>query len=648
MAGVRARARGRKQAADTQAKYDAAGYGRRIKSWNPSSAGPQRTLEGFERLRARALDSIRNDWAGSSSVQKWTTSMVGVGIQPRWENQKHRDIWDDFGKQSDADGVLDIYGQQALLTSTWIGGGECWVRRRLRPVSSGLKIPLQIQLVESHYVPMIDLDVHNKMPAGNTIRQGVERTRNGQRAAIWMHPEHPGDPTSRNDVNLSDLIRVPWSGVRQVYEPKRTGQLRGVSELASVLVKLRASMDFEDAVLDRQKLANLFVGWLKRQMPPDWADIETDSITGLPKWYDSEGRSVLGLEPGIMNELMPGEDMQFANPPEAGTTYSEYMRTSHMGTAAGQGLPYELMSGDIKDISDRTLRIVVNEFRRFCEQRQWLTLVPMGLQPIVEWVGQAAILVGRLSVDEYDEFIKPQWSPHGWEYIHPVQDVDAAIKARDAGLTSTSRIIAKRGDDPRIILAERQADEKSGLTPKPPPVVAPAAPAEGKPKPKAPDALERAQIRAYEAQALLADAQRTAPPPAPLEASEVSPWEHLATGLAGVQASVASVASGLAAFAARPTEIHNHIEPSPLAVHVDPTPVSLHVDPTPLVIEPSAVSVDVHVPAAEPPVVNVENVVNVEPAEVKVELPVRQTVNQIVRDQTGEIVNVTQTERTIQ
>jgi hypothetical protein len=398
-------------------------------------------------------------------------------------------------------------------------------------------------------------------------------------------------------------------------------------------------MDFEDAVLDRQKLANLFVAFIKRSMPPDWADVEVDATTGLPKFYDKEGRPMAALEPGLMQELMPGEDITFGNPPEAGTSYPDYMRTSHLGTSAGQGLPYELMSGDIRDVSDRALRIVINEFRRFCEQRQWHTLIPMGCQPMVEWAGQAAVLAGELPMSQLEEFQNPEWSPHGWEYIHPVQDAEAAIKMRDAGFTSTSRVIAKRGDDPRVIKAERDADEASGLTPKPPVAPAPAV-----------DPAQRAQARMFEAHAALADAQRlraAAPAPAP----DTSPLEHFLAGLAGSNASISEIAASVAALAARPTEVHNHLPE--LAVTVEPSvaAVDVHVpeQAAPVVnVAPADVTVDVHVPEQAAPAIT--NVVNVEPAAVTVDvnLPERKTTSDITRDANGDIVGVVQTERTIQ
>lgn len=622
---------GRQGAQKSQAKYDAAGQGRRIKAWNPPTTGPQRAIEGVQRIRDRARDSTRNDWAGASSVQKWATNLIGVGITPRWKSAALTALWKSHVPLADADGVLDAYGMQTLGVRSWFDSGEVFLRRRPRALSLPLAVPVQYQLIEADYVPMLDTDSWPGLPVGNTIRQGIERNIYGRRTAYWMYLDHPGDKPMRPVAG--QLIRVLASDVSHVFEPKRPGQLRGVSELASVLVRLRSSMDFEDAVLDRQKLANLFVAFITRAMPAS-EDLDFNPDTGLPKFYDSNGTSMVGLEPGITQELQPGEGVTFANPPEAGTTYSEYMRSTHIGTAAGSGLPYEIMSGDIQNVSDRTLRVVINEFRRLARQRQWQIVIPMLCQPMVDWWADAAVLSGSLSMADLAEAKAPKWSPEGWEYIHPVQDITGKQLAIEAGIMSRSGVISERGDDPTEVDAERADDKKRedklGLTPV---VVAPAAPAPvAPPKPPAkPTAVEHAQIQAYEAQTLLSTAQTlrmSAPAP------EANAMEHFIAGLATLNASVV-------ALAARPAAVIN-VEPSPLTVAapqitLGDVHVVNEVAPTPITVE-----VDVAAPA-----VTVTNEVQPAAVAVTVELPDRQTTSVIDRDKAGNIIEVTQTETTL-
>ena len=164
------------------------------------------------------------------------------------------------------------------------------------------------------------------------------------------------------------------------------------------------------------------------------------------------------LRPGLVQELEDGQKMEWSNPPEAGTNYSDYMRTTHLGTAAGAGLPYELMAGDIREVSDRTLRVIINDFRRFAEQRQWQIVIPMFCQRVIEWFADAALLAGEITLAEYDDVIRVEHAPHGWAYIHPVQDVQGKRMEVDAGFRSRSSVIGERGDDPDAVDEERAAD----------------------------------------------------------------------------------------------------------------------------------------------------------------------------------------------
>jgi lambda family phage portal protein len=443
------------------ARYDAAGTGRRLNRWNPPSAGPTRATAGLQKIRDRARDAGRNDWPAASHTQKWTTNLVGVGIVPRWEDRELGPMWAEWVRSADADHVLDWYGMQALAVRTWVEGGECFIRARWRDPAAGLPAPLQIQLLEPELCPIMDASAWPGMPQGNEMRQGVEFDRRGRRVAYWFYKSHPGDNTTLLRPREDDLVRVMSSDVRHLFEPKRPGQIRGVSDFANVLVRLRQSGDFEDAVNERQRIANLFTLFVTRQLPEKWLnELDLDPLTGMPAVWNSTGDMMVGLEPGAAMELKPGENVTFANPPEAGTTFSEYMRTLHLGTAAGGGLPYELLTGDARDLSDRTLRVLINEFRRFAQQRQWHNIIPQMCQPVVQWWAEALVLSGQMPADRARAARNPRHSPHGWEYIHPVQDVEGKVKAIQAGLISRDAVISERGDDPIDVDNERRAAQQ--------------------------------------------------------------------------------------------------------------------------------------------------------------------------------------------
>lgn len=449
------------RAARIENRYDAAGTGRRFAGWNTPSSGPNTAIAGLQKMRDRARDVTRNEWSGAASVRVWTSNTIGTGIMPRFSGLP-RDrktalskLWNAWCAVADADQVLDFYGLEMLAARSWFMSGEVFGRIRPRRIEDGLVVPMQVQLLEADMVPIFDADTYTGLAKGSVIRQGIELDYIGRKTAYWMYRNHPGDKLLLAMPDAGLLVRVPVSQVFHVFDPQRPGQLRGVPEMASVIGKLKNVGDFDDAVLERQRLANLFTLFVIKPIPSG----ANDPMTGLP-YKGTADEPIAGLEPGISQELLPGEDVRFSDPPDAGATYADFMREQMLGVAAGGGTPYELMAGDIKDVSDRTLRIVINEFRRVCEQRQWLLFIPQMCQKVLgAWVDFAA-LAGHIPMSEIEDAKAVTWAPQGWAYIHPVQDVQAKQAEVEAGFRSRSSVIVERGDDPELVDDERAEDNK--------------------------------------------------------------------------------------------------------------------------------------------------------------------------------------------
>jgi lambda family phage portal protein len=613
-----------------KARYDAAGMGRRMAGWTAPSTGPNEALTGLQTIRNRARDTSRNDWSGASARRNYTTSLVGVGITPRFKRIKSKtrkaaltDVWRLFVRQSDADCALNFYGQQTLAVGTWIEGGECFARRRNRFLDEGLTVPMQVQLMESDMLPMFDATSYQGLPQAHFIRHGVEFNKRGKRVAYWFYREHPGDGKGMAAgmvPNADTLVRVAASEVAHMYLPTRPGQIRGVPLLAPVLARLKNIENYDDATLTRQQLANMLVAFIIRKLPPMQGDEDVNPLTGEVDEESSAGDPPLvGLTPGLVQTLADGEEVQWSNPPEAGTTYSDYMRTQHLGTSAGAGIPYEIFSGDIKDVSDRTLRVIINEFRRLCEQYQWQNIIPQFCEKVMEWFAESALIAGQITLTEFDDVRLAEWSPHGWAHIHPVQDPQGKILEIEGGLRSRSSVIGERGDDPDEVDDERAADkareDELGLTPV---VVDPNAP-----QPEPDDEEDQQEQRDIQrTNSLIAEfralsTQLSAPAPAP-----VAPTINVTNHMPPVSVSVEPGAA---------PAVNVSVEPATVNVPAPVVNVSNSVEPTPINV------------AA--PNVTVQNAVDVPPAEVNVHLPKREITSSIRRDSNGNITNVTQVEK---
>ncbi len=450
------------------AAYESASSaGARGRTWRTSGAGPSAAaVENLPLMRSRSRDAIRNDPWAKTAIARLVSNTIGTGIQPHPQHpdkatqQRLKQLWDDWVKEADHDGLLDAYGQQTLAARAFFSDGEVLLRRRYTSPSEGLSVPLQLQLLEGDLLPV---EKNEARAGGGEILHGIEFDANDKRVAYHLYRRHPGE---YNRLNIGGMatVPVPAHDIAHVFQPLRPGQIRGVPELATVLLRLHSLDNFDDAVLFRQEVSNLFAGFVtKPSSVPMGPGADIDPMTGQQIVFDSDGFSpVVSLEPGSMQELAPGEEVEFATPPGAGNDYAPFMRQQLMAAAASVGMPYEVLTGDLREVSDRVLRVLLNEFRRAIEQLQWNIFIHQYCNRVWAWWIDACALAGSILMPDFHrtrrEYLRVRWVPQGWPYINPVQDVNAQKLAIRAGLTSRSASVLKQGEDPEQVDQENAAD----------------------------------------------------------------------------------------------------------------------------------------------------------------------------------------------
>lgn len=426
--------------------------GSRTRKWLPSSSGPKTTAATqLSIIRRRARDAVRNDPWAKTSIGKFTSNVTGTGIQPFPQHPDKnirkalKELWSDWIFDADADGMLDFYGLQTLAARSIFQDGESLARIQFSDVFDGPCVPMQIQMIPADQLPE---DKNETLSDGGEIINGIEFDSVGRRVAYHLWNKNPGEAVQHSIAQK--LERIPACEIVHTYSVLDPGQVRGMPELATVLVRLKSLNNFDDAVLFRQEVANLFAGFVTKQPS---AHVELNPVTGLPKTYDNDAfTAIASLEPGSMQELNPGESVEFSNPPDAGSTYDGFMRQQLLAAFASVGQPYEIGSGDLRGISDRVLRVVVNEFHRQIEQFQWNTFIHQFCRRIwAAWM-DSVVLSGVLPVDDYYQnrrlYMRVRWVPQGWAYFNPVQDVQSQEKQVQAGFKSRTSVRLEQGEDP--------------------------------------------------------------------------------------------------------------------------------------------------------------------------------------------------------
>lgn len=439
--------------------YEAASGGRQLARWRPLTVLPNDILGSLSTIRNRSREAARNNGYAKGLIDKLVTNLVGTGIKPLSQatdpefRKTAQRLWAQWTDESDAAGLFDWYGLQSLIVRGWLEAGEIFIRLRPRLAADGLSVPLQLEVIEPELCPYT---YSGQSAFGNRIRAGIEFDGIGRRIAYYFHPSRP----ELDDFNSAELRRVPAELVIHLYDPLRAGQLRGLPQLTQALVTLHELDKYDDAMLLKQQLSNLFVAFVKT--PPESGEAEAiHPLTG--KAVGSGDPPTLSLEPGIFQELQPGEEVVFSNPPAAPSGYSDFMRLQLRGIAVAVGVPYEVLTGDMTGMNDRTVRVVLNEFKRRIQMMQHQILAFKVCQPIWSAWMTRAFLSGALPIPAaYQTNPEPwaavKWTPPRWAYLHPVQDVEADKAAIRAGFTSRADVVSEYGEDAEEIDGQQAED----------------------------------------------------------------------------------------------------------------------------------------------------------------------------------------------
>lgn len=406
-------------------------------------------------VRARSRAASAQNGVAKSGIDKYVSNAIGTGIvvrsahpDPAIRADLHQ-LFDDWAEESDAAGLLDWYGQQALAVRSMLEGGEVFARHRQRRPEDGLSVPYQVELIESEHLPLH----HNGWNGGNRIKGGIEFDPLGRRAAYWLYRSHPGAAVW--DTDAIQQSRVPADQVIHLFQPLRPGQSRGVPWLSWVLARLAEIDEYDGAEVTRKKVAAMFTAFVTS----DATNTQDESLFGTLT-RDQAG-ALAELMPGTMQFLMPGEKVDFAAPKDDGS-YEGFMRFQLRSIAAGLGITYEQLTGDLTGVNYSSIRAGLLEFRRQVEMCQHQVIIQQFCRPVYRtWL--RSVLLEHFPREfarnpDFQTWARARWMPPAWEWVDPEKDVKASLLAIAGGLTSRARVVAEAGEDVETIDAEQKLD----------------------------------------------------------------------------------------------------------------------------------------------------------------------------------------------
>jgi lambda family phage portal protein len=443
--------------------FDAGQHHRRLRGFQATRAHVNALIAASgPDITARARWLVRNNGYAVNAVESWAANTVGDGIKPiskigdAARKEELQRLWLAWTDEADAEGLTDFYGLQRRAAREVFLAGEVFFRIRIRRAGDGLSVPLQLQMLPAEMLPLEQTGIAVN---GNVIRQGIEFDRIGRRVAYHFFRRHPGDST---DPGLAgEIVRVPASEVIHVIDPVEGGQLRGVSKLAPAIVKLFLLDQYDDAELDRKKVAAMYAMFVTSPAPEN----------PLAPAEDDETPAGVEISPGQIVRLDPGEDVTVGQPADSGGTYEPFQYRTLLQISAALGIPYPYIANDMVKGNFSNSRLALIEFRRRVSAWQHSVMVYQLCRPVYARWMDAAVLSGALTLPGYEanrvQLLTADWLPTKWDWVDPLKDANAEIASIEAGLKSRTQAIAERGYDAeqvdREIAAERERERLLGL-----------------------------------------------------------------------------------------------------------------------------------------------------------------------------------------
>jgi lambda family phage portal protein len=419
-----------------------------------SGADADASSDRRARLSFFGRDLIRNTPFATRAQQVITSNVVGDGIIPNFiwakgtpdeiveTGQRLIEDWLDT-TMIDSAGRLNLYGLQALAMQAIVADGEVLVVEDWQ--TPGRRSPLmKLRVLE---IDHLDSTRDGLLVGNGYIREGIEYDASGQRVAYWLFDEHPGAAGFR--VSSAGLLgtsrRVDAAYVHHIYRVDRPGQERGVSWFAPVALTLLDYGDYQDAQAMRQKIAACFTAF---RIFPEGDAKPADQAEGGA-----------ALEPGLIQDLYGDQEITFASPPGV-EGYDEFTRNTLRGAAAGLGITYEALTGDLSGVNFTSYKAGRMEMDRNVSGWQWKMMVPQLLQPF----GRSLLQAWGLMQPEAAGWLlgaRMGWTPPARHIVDPAREYGALADAVRAGFKTRSMVQRELGYDPARMLAEQKADAES-------------------------------------------------------------------------------------------------------------------------------------------------------------------------------------------
>jgi len=349
-------------------------------------------------------------------------------------NEQLRQLYDDLMYEVDCLGVGSLHTIVSMIVKGRVMNGDgLAIFNRIPKSRQGDRVlPFELQVIDASFLPYH----HNEdlLENGNSIKHSIEVDPKGRRVAY--HFRSP-------EKNTGEYVRIPARRVIHNFIPDRASQVRAVPPISKAIPKASSFEAYNKAELTRKESRAAFTGTIEREAETD-ADYKYHPVTGQPLNIDHSKIPDAKVEAGTFINLLVGEKAKLFETDDSGRGYPDYQRWQMLSISAFAGLPYELVTGDYGKINDRVWRAILNNMKRGIGHDQSMFDIPQILIRVWKYIVSLAIEIGVVKTDlPLRDACRVAFVPSAWEYVHPVQELEAIGKKIELGLSTRQNELEK-------------------------------------------------------------------------------------------------------------------------------------------------------------------------------------------------------------
>lgn len=291
----------------------------------------------------------------------------------------------------------------------------------------------------------LDENFNEELPNGNRVVMSVEMDKYDKPLFYHFTPPRNSYYGVVRDFGIAPQgkrIPIPAEEILHCFVSVRPGQTRGVPFAHTVIGRIRDLDRYEGAELTNATVSASKMGFLS----PD-----VDSPEDTTQLNDGTRKEVPILDqvsPGMIQKLPKGWKFETFDPKSPTTVFQSFCKQILRGIAAGLGIGYNLLTGDLEGVNYSSLRTAALD-----ERDEWRALQHWMIYHFYEPVYAAWLKVAvgspylRIPESVVDKVADPTFKPRGWPWVDPEKDEKANAMALKAGTESYTGILAEKGID---------------------------------------------------------------------------------------------------------------------------------------------------------------------------------------------------------